>query len=401
MEIFVARQPIFNKRKQVLGYELLYRKDARNSYSHLNGDQATLEVIINSFSVIGMDVLTGGKKAFINFTYNLLIKEISAILPPRLVAVEILEDVEPDHDLVEACKKLKQMGYLLVLDDYEVSNEKNSLVDLADIIKVDLLSTSASDRKFLAQEFQGKIKLLAEKVETEFEFEQAVRDGYDYFQGYFFKRPEIMVGHDLPTFKQNYLRIIQDVNRPEADFHRLETIIKQDLSLSYRLLKLINSAAFGLHTNVFSIKYALVLLGVREFKKWVSLIAMRGIGEGKPDELVMTSLVRAKFAESLAPLMDLRTDSSDLFLMGMFSLIDALLDRPLAEILDELPISAVIKDALLGKESRYKKVYNILLAYEAGKWDEAFFYAPGSEMAEQEVAARYLESLRWANQIFF
>jgi c-di-GMP-related signal transduction protein len=402
MDVYVARQPIFNKQKKVIGYELLYRSGLQNFFDHNDGDRATSDVITNSFSVIGLEVLTGGKRAFINFTENLLKSDIASILPPDLIAVEILEDIRPDKEIIEICKKLKRLSYILVLDDFVAIEQITPLIEFADIIKVDFLKTNVDQRKQLIKDVgTDHVKFLAEKVETEEEFSMAAEMGYSYFQGYFFSKPTIYKGRDLPSYKLNYLRIIQEVNQPEISFNQLEAIIKQDLSLSYKLLRLINSAAFGFNTKITSIKYALVLLGIKEFVRWITVIALRGMGDDKPDELIVASLIRAKYAENLAPKLGLYEQASDLFLMGLFSLMDALLDRPIGEILNELPISPAVKGAILGTEKNiFRNVYELVVAYEQGLMTQLDNKNKLLGIEESELARLYINSIHWVNQIF-
>jgi len=401
MEVFVARQPIFTKNKNVFAYELLYRSGKQNFYDHTDGDQATSDVITNSFSVIGIDTLTGGKRAFINFTQNLLKKEMATIIPPGSVVIELLEDIVPDEEILAACRKLKQLGYTLALDDFVAFNKISPLIDLADIIKVDFLKAKPDDWKEIPRDIgNGRIRVLAEKVETLEQYEEAMACGYSYFQGYFFSKPEIFSGQDLAPYKLNYLRIIQEINRFGGDFDRIEEIVKQDVSLSYKLLRLINSAAFGLVTKVTSIKYCLVLLGIKEFVKWVTLVSLRNIGEDKPDELIILSLIRARFAELLAPEVGLRERSSDLFLMGMFSMIDALMDKPLQEIIDEIPVADDVKDALLGNVNPLREIYDVIIAYERGEWDVLAEKTARLDVPESEVSRLYITALQWVQQIF-
>jgi EAL and modified HD-GYP domain-containing signal transduction protein len=297
-----------------------------------------------------MKEMTGGKKAFINFTRDLLLEEYATILPKDVVVVEILENVEPDEEIVAACQKLKQAGYTVAMDDFVSYEEKfEPLINLTDIIKIDFIEADAEDRKALVEMFQPRgIKLLAEKVETKEEFDQAAEMGYTYFQGYFFSKPVIISGKDIPGFKLTYLQMLQEINSPEMDFRKIEDLIKREVSVSYKLLRYINSAFFGLRRKVESIRQALALLGERNIKKWISLIALSSMGEDKPMELAASSLIRAQFCESLAPKMGMRDREHDLFLMGLFSMIDAIIDRPMAEILDELSISEDIKVALSG-----------------------------------------------------
>lgn len=401
MEVFIARQPIFTKNKSVFAYELLYRSGKQNFYDHNDGDRATSDVITNSFSVIGIDTLTGGKRAFINFTQNLLKKEMATVIPPNSVVIELLEDIVPDDEILTACRKLKQLGYTLALDDFVAFNQISPLIDLADIIKVDFLKASPDDWKAMPREIgNGRIRFLAEKVETLEQYEEAVACGYSYFQGYFFSKPEIFSGQDLAPYKLNYLRIIREINQFDGDFDRIEEIVKQDVSLSYKLLRLVNSAAFGLVTKVTSIKYCLVLLGIKEFVKWVTLVSLRSIGEDKPDELVIISLIRARFAELLAFEVGMKDRSSDLFLMGMFSMIDALMDRPFQEIIDEVPVADDVKDALSGTSNSLREVYDLIIAYERGEWDVLTEKTAQLNVSENEVSRLYITALQWVQQIF-
>jgi c-di-GMP-related signal transduction protein len=400
MEIFVARQPIFDKRNKVFGYELLYRSSLTNSYHHNNGDQATISVIMNSFAVIGMDVLTGGSKAFINFTKNLLGSNIASVLPPELVVIEVLEDVEVSPEVIAACKRLKQRGFLLALDDFVLKNDLKPLIEFADIIKVDFMKTASSERRVLLREIASdQVKFLAEKVETMADYQEALRLGYKYFQGYFFSRPMVMSGRDIPDYKLTYLRIMQEINRPEFDFEQLENIIKHNVSISYKLLRLINSVFFGLHSQVNSIRNALVLLGVKEIKKWVTLIALRGMAEDKPNELVITALIRAHLCEALADKVGIADRKPDLFLLGMFSLIDALLDRSMEESLRGIPVAEEIRGALLGEANNLRKVLDLVIFYEKGDWDQFNAHCRDLGLISEEFPELYLASLGMVRKV--
>lgn len=400
MDVFVARQPIFDRKQQVYGYELLYRMGTDNFYQGLDGDRATAELIANSFLLIGMEPLTCGKRAFINFTGNLLKNEIPVLLPKDSVAIEILENIDVDQSIVDACQKLKRLGYSLVLDDFVLNDKYLPLVKLADIIKIDFLEctspeTIAAIRRLGAE----NVRLLAEKVETQEAFKKAYDMGYHYFQGCFFSEPVILSGSDIPGYKLSYLKMLQEVNLPEFDFDRLEEIIKQDVSLSYKLLKYINSAAFGMRSQIKSIKHALVMLGTLEVKKWANLIILRGLGADKPDEIMTGSVIRARFGELLAVPLGMKDRSSDLFLMGMFSMISAVIDRPIEDILSELPISEAIKEALMGREGHYKNIYQLIIAYEKANWETFMAYASMLGLDSSTVPDLYVQSLTWANQV--
>lgn len=398
-EVHVARQPIFDMHLNVFGYELLFRSNFINHYQGTDGDQATHDVIANSFLLIGIETLTHGKRAFINFTANSLKNNIPAMLPPDLVAVEVLENIIPDPEIINACKKLKQAHYLLALDDFVFSPEYMPLIALADIIKVDFRATPQEKRRQLIERLKDyPVKFLAEKVETYEEFQDALQAGFSYFQGYFFCKPLVMSGKNLPEYKANYLHILQEISRPDLEFSQIEDILRRDVALSYKLIKFINSSFFGFRGRISSLRQALTLLGQKELTKWVSLIALQGIGDNKPGELILASLLRARFAENLATGKIPKAQIGNAFLMGMFSYIDALLDRPLNEILNEISLDAEIKQALLGTGyNQLFLLYRLIQTYEKGDWDANSGYAAEIGISESEVLRAYREALVWAH----
>lgn len=399
MDVYVARQPIFTKRLDVYAYELLFRVGKENVFTDIDGDKATSSVITDSFLVIGIDSLTRGKKAFINFTHNLLMDETATILPKDSIVIEILEDVKPSKGIITACRKLKNLGYILALDDFVFDTKFVPLIELATIIKVDIKLSGEDEVKALIKKYSTQgIRFLAEKVETQEEFESALNMGYTYFQGYFFSKPVIISSKEIPDNKLNQLNILQEINRPEIDFNEIEKIIKRDVSISYKLLRFINSAFFGFNTEIHSIKQALVLLGMREFKKWVSLIVLRGLADDKPEELLVSSVVRARFCELIAQEGDLKNRSSDLFFMGIFSMIDTFMNMPMEKILAKLPLSEDIKGALLGDKGHLKDFFELVLAYEKADWDKISVHADKLKIHQPGLHDNYIKSLEWANQ---
>jgi EAL and modified HD-GYP domain-containing signal transduction protein len=369
METFIARQPIFDRRQRVYAYELLFRSGLDNLFDHADPDEATAKVIAHSFSLLGMEALTAGRRGFINLTRNILVGEYFTLLPPEWFAPEILEDVEPDAGVLAVCQRLKRAGYLLVLDDFVYDERYLPLVEMADIIKVDFLATPPEVRRRMRRQLAPLgVRLLAEKVETPEAYREALEAGYHYFQGYFFSKPVVMVRREVAAFKVHLFRILQEINRQELDFRRLEDIIKRDASLTYKLLCYINSAFVGLRHKVTSLLHALVLLGEDEARKLISLIALTTMGKDKPEELAVLAAIRARFCESLAPLAGLAHRAQDLFLIGMFSLIDAIIDQALPDVLPTLPLADDVKAALLGEENRLRQVYEFALAYEQGAW---------------------------------
>ena len=275
MEHFIARQPIFDRTGKVYAYELLFRSGLHNYFDAADQDQAAASVIANSSLLFGLNEMTGGTKAFINCTRKVLIKDFITILPNQQAVVEVLEDVEPDDAIIKACRNLKKQGYILALDDFVYHKNYEPLLELADIIKVDFLLSDLDEQKKLAEMFIPRgIRMLAEKVETNEIYEQAKEMGYDLFQGYFFARPVIISRKDIPTNKIQFMRILRDVHAEDVDIQSLAQTIQSEVSLSYKLLKLINSAAFALRHKVTNITQALSLLGIREIRAWVSLISI-------------------------------------------------------------------------------------------------------------------------------
>lgn len=402
MEVFVARQPIFDRKQKVYAYELLFRSGfEQNFFDHSDGDARTKQVLTNSFFSIGMDTLTNGKKAFVNFTRKLLLDQVASIFPKNLMVVEILESVAPDEEIISACKNLKDLGYLLVLDNFVFAPGYESLIDLVDIIKVNFIETRGTGRGDAIHDVgDSRIKYLAEKVETQEDFKQAMDLGYSYFQGYYFSKPKIIAGQDIPAYKLNYLQILNEINQPEVDFDELEKIFKQDLSLSYKLLTYINSAHFGIVNKIRSIKHALSLLGIQESKKWLSLFALQIIGKNKSAELHSMALIRANSCEMIAPLIGIENRASELFLMGLFSMIDALLDQPLEEILAKLPLADDIKKALLGEKNQTRDVYDLVVSYEKGDWPNFAGCVAKLGLKELELVDIFLKALKKATQSF-
>jgi len=403
MEVFVARQPIFNVKQEVFGYELLYRSSDRNAYTGQNGDEASLSVIRNVLLVIGAEKISGGRKAFVNFTKNLLLDGAASLLPKEIGVVEILEDVEPDPKLIEILQSIRSQGYPLALDDFVLrGNANNPFLDIVDIIKVDFRQTDETERKEIARRFppESGMKLLAEKAETREEFKQAVEMGYSLFQGYFFCKPVIVAGRDIPGYKINYVRILKELSAEIPDYKAIQNFISHDPPLAYKLLMYINSSFFGLRREVTSIKMALELLGENEIRKWASIAVVMELGKDQPKEVLRTSLLRARLSEMLAGVLDFDQRKSTFFLMGLLSCMDVLMGRPMGEIIESIPIAADAKAALLGEPNRYKGVFDLVLSYERADWTAVPELASQLGMDQNELSDIYSKSIEWADGAF-
>lgn len=397
MDIFIARQPILNKKQKVYGYELLYRASKNNFFCCQNFDDATLAVIRNVMIVLGSQHLTGGKKAFINFTKNLLLSEIPGYLAKENSVIEILEDIQVDEKILTACRELRKNGYQLALDDFVwQGNEHNPLTEVVHFIKVDFKKTVPADRRTIVKFFQARdVHLLAEKIETRKEFQEALDMGFAYFQGFFFSRPEIIAGKDIPGYKLNYLGILQEISRERLDFLNLQKIIERDPPLCHKMLTYLNSAFFGRRTEITSIGHALNLLGEKEIRKWASLAILAHLGQDQPTELMRLSMVRARFCETLAPEVGLSERQSELFLMGLFSLLDVFLGRPLAEVLENLALAKEIKQALMGHKNTHGLVLDLVAHYEKGAWEEVFPLMSHLGLQENQVQAGYTRGIEF------
>lgn len=404
METFVARQPIIDSYRSVVGYELLYRNSGSSvSFDALDGDSASVQVISHSLFGIGLDSLVSGKLAFVNFTHQLLVQGVPGLLPRDTIVTEILETVRPDEEVIAACRGLKRQGYLIALDDYVHSEALEPLLQCAAIVKFDVRSGGVAPPGRHIPRFESRgLKALAEKVETWAEFERARELGYSYFQGYFFARPALVAGRQPATLKVSQFQLLEAIQHTDLDFAKIERIIKQDVSLSYKLLRYINSARFARPITIHSIGQSLLLLGEVEVRRWASLLLLCSLGEHKTRELIILALVRARFCELLGDAAGMQDRKPSLFLMGMFSLLDALLDGNLDEVLEGLPLDKDVSGALLGRsgaDSRFRSTFQLVRGYEAADWASVTRHAAELRLAGDSPTAAYAAAVEWADSV--
>ncbi len=398
MEVFVARQPIFDRKEQLYGYELLYRNGQEDFYNHIDGDKATVDVLINSFITIGVEKISDNKKCFINFTENLLLNGFPKHFPAKSVVVELLESIEPTAEVINAILELKELGYLIALDDFIYEDKYKEMVSLADIIKVEFpITTGEQHMRLLEIARKHNIELLAEKVETRLEFEIASKLGYQYFQGYFFSKPILVKADDVPAYNHFHIEIIQEINKPVPNIENITRLVECDVALSFKLLKLINSAGFQLRSKITSIKQAIVLLGLTEVEKWITIISLSSMKKDINEHIIHLCLTRAKLGELLAE--NLKQNSSELFLLGMFSLIDTLLQRPMEVAIKELPFSSEIKVALAGGEHPYRDSLLLMKALETGDWSKYSELCEKMKITEDIGMDSYSKAIEWSSFI--
>jgi c-di-GMP-related signal transduction protein len=402
VEVFVARQPIFDRNRKVWAYELLFRSDANATRCEgIEASSATRQVISNGMLSIGWDKLLRGKHACINFGRDMLMQDIYSSLPSKQTVIELTEDIEPDAEVVEAVRAIRARGYRIALDDFQPSPRMAPFIDLANMIKVEMC-TPRPQQEVMLREFHSRgIHMLSEKVETDADYRWALRAGYDYFQGHFFARPAVMQGTQIPAVKIHCLRLIQEAHRPELDFNRLSTLISQDVSFSYKLMRYANSARFGRQTKIHSIRRALVVLGEYGIRKWIAIAALHTIADDKPGELITQSLVRGRFCELLAVASGQNVEDQA-FLVGLFSMLDALLDRPLGDVIQDLGLTPAIDSVLRGKAPEdhvLNRIYTMVRQYELGDWDSVERLAGHLGIPSELVGAAYREALPWADEM--
>lgn len=404
MDVYLGRQPILDSRCGIVGYELLFRASMANFCNALDDVVATSQVIVNAVLGVGLDRLLGNKPAFINFDRTLLLGDWTTLLPPERAVIEILETVPPDHQVLDACKELRRQGYSLALDDCLDDERTAAFAPFVNILKVDFLQTSHAEQETIVRRYRKlNIKLVAEKIETEPEFQRANQLGYDYFQGFFFAKPTVLEAARIPASQISCLRLIKQIQREELDFRSIESLVRQDVSFSHSLLTYLNSAAFHWADRIGSVRHGLLLLGSEEIRKWAWMASLAGLGQTRPAVLMAQVLMRGRFSEVIAQMSKLSMGEVDPFLLGMFSLLDAIIQRPLAGILDDLNISRNIRDALLGttpERNPLSLLLTIVKSYESGDWQKVAWVAQTLGLSADVLSACYLDSLSWVDSVF-
>src|SRR5215470_2913577 len=398
--VCVARQPILDLAGRVYGYELLYRSSADAASCTADGDTAGARTLSDAVLALGLDVLTNGRLAFMNFTRSLIMNGAATLLPPTSMVIEVLENVEIDQDLIEACRSLHARGFALALDDFIPGSPAEAIIPYASFVKVDVLAIVASERKKLAARLVPRgIRMIAEKVETAEVVQEARTHGYRLFQGYYFCRPKTFATSALPGRHLAYLGLLGALNREDLGVDELEDLVKHDVSLSYRVLRSVNSWLYGLRHEVTSIRHALVLLGIDQIRKWASVWVLAGLNTTGTQETVNVAILRARCCELIGDQLAGVEEGQSFFLLGLCSLLDVVLGRPMSEALEEMPLPAAVNDALLGEKNQARHVLDAVLAYEQGKWAEASEAMQTLRLPEDLMPNVYADALRWAREL--
>jgi EAL and modified HD-GYP domain-containing signal transduction protein len=394
-DIYIGRQPIYDRKLNVYAYELLFRAAADNSASFTDGDQATTDVIVNTFLEIGLDNIVGNRLAFINLTRSFFVGEHSISLPKDRVVLELLEDIDADAEVIAGVKRLSDLDYTIALDDFIYHESLQPLVSLADLVKIDIMALNRGEiREHVNALRQHPLRLLAEKVETQQDFDFCMELGFDYFQGYFFAQPKVIRGQRLPNNRLAILKLLSRLQDPNITPQQLEDLISQDIAFSYRILRYVNSTSLALPRRIESIHQAVVILGLQRIKSWTTLLAMSQV-DNKSAELVVTAMVRGRMAEGLAKAMNAAQPES-FFTVGLFSALDALMDNSMEEILTQLPLADHIAAALLHRRGLHGEILECVLTYERGQWEDLGC----SQLGTHKIRDCYLEALQWAGDVW-
>ncbi len=368
-QVFIGRQPIFDRHLDIYSYELLYRGSGHNQADVSDQNQSTSSVIINLISEFGFDAATGGKIAFINLSQDFLTGEIPVVLPPERVVLEILEDTVVDDNLLAGLKKLVDQGFSLALDDFIYSREWEPVFPLVDYIKVEIPALSRDEIRLHVEKLKKlNVKLLAEKIESEEEYRFLLDCGFDLFQGYFLAKPRVLTGKTIPANKLSMLELLAELNDENTDTDKLVGSISADVSLCYKMLRYINSAHFALNRKIDSIDEAITYVGLKKLRHWATLITLSGMND-KPDELMKQTIIRANMCKSLAQRLD-RPNVQQYYSVGLLSTLDALLDVPMEAVLESLPLSNDIKFALMDHSGEAGEILHCAIAYENADWAE-------------------------------
>ncbi|MFV1984282.1 MAG: EAL and HDOD domain-containing protein [Thiohalomonadales bacterium] len=392
--VYIGRQPIYDSSLNVYAYELLFRSGEVNHANVIDGDHATTEVILNTFTEIGLTKIIGKHLGFINLTRSFLLGIYPLPDCQDQIVLEILEDIEIDDEIINAVENLSKQGYTIALDDFVYHKKLEPLIKLAQIIKIDIMALSREElveHVYLLRKYD--VKLLAEKVETQEEYEVCKKLNFDYYQGYFFCKPKIIKGKRPPANKLAAMRVLAKLHDKSSTPKEIEELIMQDITMSIRLLRYINSSMYHVSREVESISHAILLLGIDTVKSVATLVVLSKM-EDKPQELIITSLVRAKMSEYLAHRYE--PDLKDMaFTAGLFSIIDAVMDKPIEEILAQLPLSEEIIECLIHGIGKLADILKTVIAYERNDFETL----NRSNISTDDLRKAYLSAVEWTDEI--
>lgn len=400
MFAFIARQPILDREKDVFAYELFFRDGKNNCYPNVERDDATTKLINRKYQTLGLDDISCNKKSFINFQSETLLKGLPTNLDPENIVVELVADSLSNGGLLDMCKHVKKMGYKLALDDYRLLPDWREYLPYVDMLKVnanqgDLDVLSKNVGRFI----DANVQLLADKVDSQENFAIFKEMGFDYFQGYFFSRPESVSNKDLPTSKLTLVELMGASSSDSFDVESINSVIEHDVGLSYMLLRFINNPTINKRYKITSLRHALNYMGEVEIKKFIALLALANLSDDKPLELLHLSLVRAKFCDLVGAEKSIGNNPPTAFLVGLFSMLDALLDQKMESLLEKMPLVDEVKEALLGEQNELFVYLMLVKAFESGSWLKVIRIAKMLEIDQKLLHSLFNQAILWGNGV--
>lgn len=395
---YVARQPILDREKRTIGYELLFRDGPKNTFPEVEPELATSRLLSDHFLSTHYNTL-GNKLGFVNFPHQSLVNLVPTLFPKDSLVIEVLEDCEPTQELLDAIKHLHECGYRIALDDFVPTKAWKRFLPYVSMIKFDIRLVPIEKAAIFIQALsQFNIDFLAEKVETYEEFEQALDAGFNYFQGYFFSKPEMIQKKRLNPAFLTVIQLCKEIADKPIDFNEVERLFSIDVTLSYKLLTYVNSG-YTLTTKIKSFRQALIYLGEERLRRFISLVAIASVQEDKPDSLYSLAIQRARMCEILLSQMKTKYDPGQAFLTGMFSLLGSLLDQPLSDVIEDIPVDEDIKLALTSRKGVLGYLLSMCIAYEQADWELAERYCSVLKLTETQLADAFNASTEWAQEL--
>ncbi|WP_346993821.1 EAL and HDOD domain-containing protein [Alteromonas gracilis] len=400
MFAYVARQPIFNVNREVYAYELLFRIGEENCFPDIPPDEATSKILTSTHLSLGIEEITGDKKAFINFHRDTLMFRFPTSLDASKVVIEVVETVEVDEALVAACKHIRGLGYPIALDDYDMQGKWEAFIPFTSVVKIDVTEIPHEEIPALVERFKShKIELVAERIETYEEFRKFKEMGFDYFQGYFLARPEIVRHRKLGPSSLTMMQLLSLSSQSKLNFDEVNKIIERDPSLTYLLLRFINNPLVNKRHKITSLKHALTFMGEVEVKKFISLLALANLNDGQPTELMQMALVRAKFCELVYTKIHRDDDPLTGFLTDLLSLLDAMMEQSIEDLVSKVPISDAVKDALCGQPGLLRNCLTLAQYFERAKWGGIQQFANKYDVKQNLLHSYYNEAIKWAKHM--
>ncbi|MBN2852284.1 MAG: HDOD domain-containing protein [Clostridia bacterium] len=399
MEFYIVRRPVFDSKLNIFLYDLVYENNKQDEFSFHDTSRAAVELVSNIFNNMEFSTLTGKKNAIITFPNELINRKIPLLFPKDKVWINIINATAMEAQTLTSFLLLKEENYKFVMDDFSFTEKEKKLINLFDIVKINFKKFSLSKHKAIINEYHEKTSFMATDLDTREDYLAAVKAGYTYLQGRFFSKPVVLKGKGIEAIKTSYLEMLSETNKKNPSFDKLEEIAKKDLSITYQLLKTANSVFYGTRHKIVSIKQALVRIGLNEIRRWVYLMVLRNPSDTENSELIKTCMIRGKFMEQLSTLYKPEISQSDCFITGILSSIDVILHRDMEQILKELALPEIVKEALLGVENDLYMLLKYVEAYEKGEWSKVNEFNLFRSEIQDRIPFRYMESLKWADNI--